>query len=333
MKKVIIIILAVLLAVDVGVLAYGATRGPAVVFDGEAVGLKVKPAESVYKNAEDWNDIGALLSVSDPAEKAAKILVGATYNLIESTGFYASYQDKIVSGSHDSYSKNFRVVQGVNEFYQTLTSSTNYEKRQVKYYTEEILQRDFNADFDSETKKFATKLNKPSVSKVNDLSKKSKVPYTLFSWFDIPLYIGAKGSDVLVTNVIDGSTVNVEENGDIYVLTFKAVVSKANEAETTGLLSSSLGDSKINSISEISVEANIWKCGLFKDMTVDVAFNGEVNNTPGDATLQKTLEFSYAKQDASIVYWIKALDWEKFVGKKVADNFTKYEEELAALTK
>ena len=43
MKKVIIIILAVLLAVDIGVLAYGISRGKDNEFNAKVGGLKQKP--------------------------------------------------------------------------------------------------------------------------------------------------------------------------------------------------------------------------------------------------------------------------------------------------
>ena len=102
MKKAIIIILAVLLAIDIGVIAYGATRGPSVTFDGTAVGLYEKPEKSVYQNAETWNDLSDMLAITDKAEMAATLLLNTTYNLIESTGFYVSYNTDIVATSGES---------------------------------------------------------------------------------------------------------------------------------------------------------------------------------------------------------------------------------------
>ncbi|MBQ9369701.1 MAG: hypothetical protein IJU10_01350, partial [Clostridia bacterium] len=145
MKKVIIIILAVLLVADIGVLAYGISRGKDNEFNAKVGGLKQKPAESVYANAENYISFADMTSAADSAEKMADILVKTTYNLIESTGFYVLYRtDILASDGSSSCSENFRAVSDSCEVYQTLTSASKFEKRQIEYYNEKLLQKDNN---------------------------------------------------------------------------------------------------------------------------------------------------------------------------------------------
>ena len=339
MKKVIIIILAVLLAVDVGVIAYGISRGPSVAFNGEAVGLLEKPAESVYESAENWNDVDTILAIDNQAELAAKLLVYTTYNLIESDGFYTAYNTYIVaSNGQSSCSYNFRALDGTNETYQTLSSASMFGKRQIKYYNEELLQGGGLAgiglaEYDPETDTFETKLNSPS-STAKTFSKKTKKPDALRSWFDFPVYLGGDGD--LVYDSIDPSTVTVEDKGDYYKVNFSLLAAKATSDEKSYkyLVEHSLGGStagaKISQINTFTVEANVWKCGLFRDVTVDVSFDGKLDGNTGTATVTKEYKFSYVKQDYSTAYWLRTLEWESFLENE--EDIATFNEEIAALT-
>ena len=334
MKKVIIIILAVLLAIDVGVLAYGISKGPATKFDGKAIGLLEAPEESIYENAESWNDVSKLLTNENKAELAAKLLVETTYNLIDAEGFYASYNTYIVASNGDSScSINFRAFQGTNETYQTLTSSSTFGKRQIKYYNEELLQGSGLAgiglaEYDAETGEFETKLNSPE-STPKTFSKKSKTPDVLRSWFDFPVYLGGDGD--LVYASIDASTVTVEDKGGYYALNFSLNAAKAtsDEKKYSYLNKHSLGEAAtITQINTFTVEANIWKCGLFRNMTVSVEFDGKLDGVSGTATVTKEYKFSYVKQDYSTAYWLRTLDkWDQYLENE--EDIEKFNEEIA----
>ncbi|MBQ9370021.1 MAG: hypothetical protein IJU10_02995, partial [Clostridia bacterium] len=71
----------------------------------------------------------------------------------------------------------------------------------------------------------------------------------------------------------------------------------------------------------------VWKSGLFRDMTVVAEFDGEVGGKSGKATVTKNYQFSYAPADASGAYWLRKLDWAKFL--TVQSDIDKYNEEIA----
>ena len=339
MKKVIIIILAILLAADLGVVVYGITRGPAIEYNGEPVGCGLEPAKSVYTDLQPdgaaWVSLDTILAVNNPAEKAARLIVDTMSNLISSSGFYCSFKMQVQSGDNASYSENFRVAHGTDEFYQTLTSASRYEKRQVRYSTAYLEQADSNALYNAEKNTFKLKLNSPSVD-TREPSLKSQQPYTIYSWFDLPLYLGAKGSDTIVYDVIDGSTVNVKDDGNYYTLTFSAIPAKANEKETKNYVFEGLGGKLagvvINEIYSVSIKAEIWKSGLFRSMAADVSFNGKLNGQTGDAEMKRTYDFSYHKQDVSVAYWLKSLNWARFL-QKYPEIVEMYEAEIKSLEK
>jgi len=342
MKKVIIIILAVFLAIDIGAITYAATRGPSITFEGNAIGLKDAPEKSVYRSAADWYELDELINISDPAEKAASLLLYNTYNLIESTGFYVLYKTDIKAESGESsYSENFRAVQrteeGANEIYQTLTSSSCFEKRQIKFYNEELLQKDFGAIYDEASGKFDVQLNGPSSTTGKSFSKKGKNTYVMRSWFDFPLYLGGKDNDKeepgdLVWDSIDGSSVKVEDGSEYTTITFSVLLNKANDYEDQyhylsygSLGGDQTGGGSVNKIESMTFEVNIWKEGLFRDMTVTAEIDGELGGQKGKATVTKTYEFSYAAQDVSTAYWLSALNW--FIFLKDGQDIIKYTQE------
>ena len=337
MKKVIIIILAVFLAIDIGVLAYGITRGSANTWDGNVEGLKVEPDESVYADAEEYVPFTVMNDIADPAERMASLLINASYNLVESTGFFVKYRTDIeAEDGSKSCSENLRALQGTNEVYQTLTSGSSFEKRQITYYTEELRLQDFNLYYDKATDTFLDLLNSPS-SKDTTPSKKGKNTYIMRSWFDFPLYLGGKDKAAnagdLVWDSIDGATVTVKEDKKDYITyTFDAVVDKANEYEDAyhylsyGSIGGDQGGGSVNHIESMTFEVSFWKSGLIREMIVVAAFDGELLGKSGKATVTKTCTFSYAKSACSTAYWLYEFKWYEFLNK---ENKVKFKEEIA----
>ena len=105
----------------------------------------------------------------------------------------------------------------------------------------------------------------------------------------------------------------------------------AYEDEFHHLANYSLGaprsGAKVRHIDSLTAEVTIWKSGLFRDMTIDVAFDGELDGKSGKATVTKNYQFSYAPADASTAYWLRKLDWAKFL--TVQSDIDKYNEEIA----
>ena len=345
MKKVIIIILAVLLAIDIGVIAYGFTGGPEAAL-GNAPGLLEKPSETIYVSAENYMSLAEMTSATDPAERVAKLLLNTTYNLIESKGFYSGCRTDIVAeDGSTSVSESFLAVQeieggGVNEVSQMLTSSTQYGRRTIYYYNEKLNQKDYTKGcvYYKATGVFKTKLNSPESTTRGDSSKKGKTTYVMYSWFDFPLYLGGKDDPSkagdLVWDSIDGSSVKVKNETDYSTWTFSVNLDKANEYEDTyhylsyGSLSGNSGGGAVDHINSMTYEVSVWKSGIFRKIVAKANFDGKVAGQKGKATITKTYEFSYDDAAISAAYWLHELGWANAL--KNDSDKAKYDTEVAA---
>ena len=221
-----------------------------------------------------------------------------------------------------------------------MTSSSGFEKRQIKYYKEELKQQDFAATYDETTGKFDIKLNEGK-SKEDDegFSKKGKNTYVMRSWFDFPVYLGGQDKSAnagdLLWDSIDASSVTVREEKDYYTVTFAVLEDKTNEYEDAyhylsygSLGGDQKGGGSVNHIDSMTVEMTVWKSGLFRDIVVTAKINGKLGGKTGDATVTKTYIFSYAEQDVSVAYWLCSMDWFIFLANE--EDIAKYEEEIAA---
>ena len=147
MKKVIIIILCVILALDAGVLIYGAI-GKSEDVSSDLPGAYQPPAEYVKEGSTKWFDLAAIMT-SDLSEsdKAANLLVQAGYNHIYAKQFAHLSQTNVYTNSStpDVYFEILWVQEKYNRFYQSqshagsmaspLNSSRRPSKRHWKVET------------------------------------------------------------------------------------------------------------------------------------------------------------------------------------------------------
>ncbi len=338
LKIILIVLFAFLLAVSGGLLVYGALQGPAIIVDEDASAYSV-PAANLYRGeyANKKVDIVAIKndnSSSSSAERAARMLVNASYNNIFINQFYYSaHVDVNPTGKSSKYacSDYYRAKTGANMFYQTLAYTGSWNPLQIKIdYVDQRIKTSplATAKYDLDTKQWSYNATPAEVSSSN-VSLPEPTPYNLYSWYDFPLDLGgvrvcgngstAGRTEDIDFSLIDEKTVKIVEaqdsNGnDFYRISFKAIISKAQDSsETIARFSESYSSLKNVEFSELSFEVDVWKdAGVFRKIEYNARVTASIGNDRGEVRINKLLAFSYDDTDCSVAAHIK----------KLADNFT-----------
>ena len=338
LKIILIVLFAFLLAVGGGLLVYGALQGPAIIVEEDASAYSV-PAANLYRGeyANKKVDIVAIKndnSSSSSAERAARMLVNASYNNIFINQFYYSaHVDVNPTGKSSKYacSDYYRAKTGANMFYQTLAYTGSWNPLQIKIdYVDQRIKTSplATAKYDRDTKQWSYNATPAEVSSSN-VSLPDPTPYNLYSWYDFPLDLGglkacgngstAGRTEDIDFSLIDEKTVKIVEaqdsNGnDFYRISFKAIISKAQDSsETIARFSESYSSLKNVEFSELSFEVDVWKdAGVFRKIEYNARVTASIGNDRGEVKINKLLAFSYDDIDCSVAAHIK----------KLADNFT-----------
>lgn len=338
LKIILIVLFAFLLAVGGGLLVYGALQGPAIIVEEDASAYSV-PAANLYRGefANKKVDIVAIKndnSSSSSAERAARMLVNASYNNIFINQFYYSaHVDVNPTGKSSKYacSDYYRAKTGANMFYQTLAYTGSWNPLQIKIdYVDQRIKTSplATAKYDLDTKQWSYNAQPADVSS-SDVSLPEPTPYNLYSWYDFPLDLGgvrvcgngstAGRTEDIDFSLIDEKTVKIVEvqdsNGnDFYRISFKAIISKAQDSsETVARFSESYSSLKNVEFSELSFEVDVWKdAGVFRKIEYSARVTASIGNDRGEVKINKLLAFSYDDIDCSVAAHIK----------KLADNFT-----------
>ena len=338
LKIILIVLFAFLLAVGGGLLVYGALQGPAIIVEEDASAYSV-PAANLYRGeyANKKVDIVAIKndnSSSSSAERAARMLVNASYNNIFINQFYYSaHVDVNPTGKSSKYacSDYYRAKTGANMFYQTLAYTGSWNPLQIKIdYVDQRIKTSplATAKYDLDTKQWSYNATPADVSSSN-VSLPDPTPYNLYSWYDFPLDLGglkacgngstAGRTEDIDFSLIDEKTVKIVEaqdsNGnDFYRISFKAIISKAQDSsETIARFSESYSSLKNVEFSELSFEVDVWKdAGVFRKIEYNARVTASIGNDRGEVKINKLLAFSYDDIDCSVAAHIK----------KLADNFT-----------
>lgn len=336
MKKVIIIILAVLIAVSGALLIYGAAQGPQKEFNQESKGLLAAPAAAISEGADHWYSLDSVLSSGSFQEKAAKLMVYTSYNQMYAKQFYFSAHVDVFAGNKYTCSDYFRAQQGVNTFYQALaytgTQLTNMATRRVDYHNVRYSKVEPGISYDKKEQTYSFSLANPDVDD-RETTLPRETPYLIYSWYDIPLDFGSKEQ---AYNEIDSSLIeNVSlesptSDAPYYVLNFSADIDKVNASEETlrRLNEGTGGAMKDIEVLGLSFKAEIWPSGLFRSISVHARIIAKVSNKRGEATIDRTYGFSYDDADCSIANWFKSTGWDKYL---TAEGKVAYESELALL--
>lgn len=360
LKITLIVLFAFLLAVSGGLLVYGALQAPPIQMEEESASYSA-PAVGLYlgEYADKKVDIVAIKNgntSSSSAERAAKMLVNASYNNIFINQFYYSaHVDVNPTGKSSKYacSDYYRAKNGANMFYQTLAYTGSWNPLQIKidYIDQRIKTSPLaTAKYNLDTKKWSYNAQPGDVSS-SDVSLPEPTPYNLYSWYDFPLDLGgvrvcgngstAGRTEDIDFSLIDEKTVKIDEKQDadgnvFYRIAFKAIISKAQKSsETIARFSESYSSLKNVEFSELSFEVDVWKAeGVFRKIEYNARVTASIGNDRGEVKINKLLAFSYDDIDCSVAAHIKKLAdnfTQKWITDLSASNQAKIQEELAAL--
>ena len=335
MKKVLIIILAVLIAATGGLLVYSATRGEPEEYHQITHGLLAEPPANIKEGAAHWYDVSTMLTGSSAQEKAANLLVYTAYNHINVSGFYFAAHVDVSAKKKYTCSDYYRTQQGVNTFYEAFAYTgknsiiPSTALRRLDYVDQRVSVSSASVTYDLNEKVYTTTWDSPKTTDTS-LSLRSETPYTLYSWYDLPLDMG---DDVLDFSLIsDQVTIDSPTSQKpYYVLTFSADVPKAKDsAETLRRLKEGTGNvmSKID-LMDLTYKVEIWPCGLFRHIEVYARVVATVTGAGrGDAEIKRYYDFSYDALDCSVALKFENSDLTKELKE---ENQERIKSEVAAL--
>ena len=339
LKRVVVILLCVFIAIDAGLLIYGAigTMGR---LPSDLKGAYVEPDASVREYSVTWNasdvTFSSQISKGDPipwnemsdiyasdmsaADKAATMFVCATYNQIYAARSAHKVTTSVYSPALASTTEILWVQQGFNRFYQSLSHNiVDYGHRMVNYYDQKLDVKTFNGVYDADTKSFNM-----SWGAFSDVTQKVKYkaaytsikPSATSTLFNFPLsFVGECRNEWGVdASLIDAASVAISLPNALkpyYTVTFKADVKAINDSVESkeNIIDASGGKSVLQNpiFSDLSVVFTIWsETGLFRDVVADITFSGEVlGKNRRAADVHSEIVFSYDEEDANVPRWIE----------------------------
>ncbi len=322
MKVALIVVLALLLAVSGGLLAYGASLGTSKTYVPEKEGLLLAPPDDIFRESETPIDVSSLLAVSLTTEQAADALLAVTYDSLMTKQYYFSCHVDALSGNKYSCSDYFRIVRdGRDFFYQALTygGGFNVGVRHISVGTTRLDATTLNVSYDRSTKVFEAAFGEPEVSSTSGAPFKQN-PYRLFGLFGLPLNLsGEKGTvDYSVTTGAIVSLVAPTVSEPFYTLSLSLDASSVNaSAETIRRLNDGAGGKMKNiNVHALDFVFEIWECGLFRSIEVTSEFTATLGRKSGQGKINRSYAFSYDKNAGNILARLQDANWEKYVKEK-----------------
>ena len=362
LKIIFIVLFSLLLAVSGGLLVYAAMnpvkpQPPEVVtYEAPAPGLFVGEYADKQINMSAIKSDNAILSA---AERAAKMVVSASYNNIYIDQFYYKANVEVTPTKNSNKyacSEYYRAKNGENKmFYETLAYTGSINPGQVKVdYVDQRLTSTCLVNYDRSAEVWSynfSNVSRPSKNDGNPVTLPEATPYNIYSWYDFPLDLGglkahdgvptANRTEGIDASLIDEKSVKIEEktdeNGNVYYnIRFKVVIERAQESkETLARFAESFDSLKNVEFSELSFEVDVWKdAGVFRKIAFDARVNASISNDRGEVKINKLLGFSYDDEHCSVAGHIEKLrstfsdDWKN---KLSAENKAELEADLAAL--
>ena len=325
MKKILIIVISILLALCVGLLGYGVSLGSVKPYIPERSGVLAPPPADIYMQGETPNDVSVYLVKKPTPVQAADAILAVTYNSLMAERYFFNCHVEAKSGANFSCSDYFRIMQcGEDYFYQALTYTGGSVNTGVRHSAVGLTRMDlttYNVVYDMDTKTFDATFGKQG-PKVKDASPGafSRVPYRIYGLFGLPLcLIGGEGAAVDYS-VMTGSTASVikpDDSAPFYTLLLSLDASAVNASQATlDYLNEGAGNQMKNiNVSTLEFRFEIWTSGLFRAIDVDAELTATVNGQTRESKLTRTYEFSYDAKAASILTQIEAAGWEKYVKK------------------
>ena len=378
MKKAIVIILCVILALSGGLIVYGAvTFGGSASFVAADLGELLPPEEpnayahelaewialyaeekglytlsaatnpakdpSVFAAETDgWYDV---FGKADPstnlairhtgADLAAYMLVAVAYNHNRAKQFRMASHIVTRASGKTSYSDNTRIRSYfkptvLNRFDLSLawtgSSFSSFATLRAAYNDQRIVSSgNLVQSYDAATGAYAYQLNKPTVEPRD--GDPQETPFVTYNLLTLPLYLGGGDSSAETAtarvdgSVIDGSTVVLTAPTDakpFYTLSFSEDVTKAQIPENTeNRLDASLGGKMSDiTIRKADFEAEIWDCGLFRQMTARFEINAKIKGKQSDAVIEMNYSFYYDDYNCDVERLFSEGGWDQYLSEE-----------------
>jgi len=354
MKKVFVVLFALIFVISAGLLAYGALQGPKKNVGIDEISLNA-PADGLFlgEYADQKIDMAALKNATGVAanQKVAEMIINASYNNILINQFYCKAHVDVESTqtSDVAFSDYFRAKTGANMFYLTLAYTGLYNPVNARVdYVDQRIESSGTADYEEDTG-WSYTLKAGKAQDKGAMTLPDLTPYNIYSWYDFPLDLGgvkrmsnkstAGRTEAISGVLIDADSVEIEEIGTehpYYDLKFDVIIADTNASEES---IDRFGDScgKISKVTlyELSFNVQIWKeAGVFRYIGFEALADASVSGKFGEVKIKKSLEFSYDDRDASVAAHIKKLadDFDpKWITNYSSANQAKFAEDLAKL--
>jgi len=326
MKKVIVIILAILIAASSGLLVYGATLGPAKTFVPDKDGVLLAPPANIYAEGKEAYDVSSALVKNASSDQIAEALINVCYNHLRVKRYYFFCHVDSLSGNKYGCSDYFRIVQeGKDFFYQALTyaSGMNTGVCHASMGNTRFDVNSFNVSYDRTTKTFDAVFPDP-VAKETPGTPYNYYPDRLEVLFNLPLALADESGRVVDYSVMSNCTFDLtlpSSSAPYYTLELSLDPAAVNaSSETLRCLNDGMGGKMKNiTVSSLSIRFEIWKSGVFRKIDVDSEFTATVSGKTGKGKMIRAYEFSYTAEAGSILKQLKNADWEKFCPEKDRD--------------
>ena len=355
MKKVLIVIFALIFVVSAGLLAYGALQGPKKNIVIEDISLDA-PGDDLFlgEYATQKIDMVAIKNAGgvQANQKVAEMIINASYNNIMINQFYFKAHALVESTQTNdvALSDYFRAKTGANMFYYSLayTGLWNPIKARVDYVDQRI-ESGGTAEYDEEIG-WSYTFEPGKAQDKGAMTLPELTPYNIYSWYDFPLDLGgvkrmdsekstAGRTEAISGALIDADSVEIEEIGTehpYYSVKFGVIVDDMNDSEESiDRFADSCGQISNVTLKELSFTVEIWKeTGVFRRIAFEALADASMRGKAGEVKIEKTLEFSYDDRDASVAAHIQqfADDFDpKWITNFSAANQAKLAEELAKL--
>ena len=326
MKKVIVIILAILIAASGGLLVYGAILGPAKTFVPEKDGVLFAPPANIYSEGKTAYDPASALVRNASSDQIAEALVNVCYNHLRVKRYYFFCHVDSLSGNKYGCSDYFRIVQdGTDFFYQALTyaSGTNTGVRHASMGNTRFDVTTFNVTYDRASKTFDAAFPDPTPKETPG------TPYNYYPdrpevLFNLPLALADESGQAIDYSVMANCSFELtlpSSSAQYYTLELTLSPDSVNaSSETIRCLNDCMGGKMKNiNVSALSFRFEIWKSGVFRKIDVNSEFTSTVSGKSGSGMMTRAYEFSYTPEAGSILKQLKDADWEKFCPQKDKD--------------
>lgn len=322
MKKVLIIVISILLALGVGLLGYGVSLGSVKPYIPERSGVLAPPPVDIYMQGETPYDVSTYLVKNLTTTQAADAILAVVYNSLMAERYYFNCHVEGRVGKKFSCSDYFRILQrGEDYFYQALTYTGTGANIGVRHSAIGLTRMDsttFSVVYDVDTKEFDYTFSKHPKVRDSNPGAFSRVPYRIYGLFGLPLcLIGGEGAAVDYS-VMTGAAVSVikpDDSAPFYTLLVKLDPAAVNASQGT---INFLNEETNNQMEDINVSSldfrfEIWESGLFRAIDMETELTATAGGQTGESKITRTYEFSYDAKAASILTHIEQAGWENDV--------------------